>query len=106
MATRDELIAQYQADPRYAVLTRQNGDRVSTLGPSERDALFGQWADADLARVDREGAAAQRRELRRQVRLALTLLERPDNPATLAQVRQILAGLIRVLIGLNLIEDE
>lgn len=75
MSTRDELIAQYHADPQYATLTRKVGKETIPLTKQERSALFGEWADNTLATQEREAKRAAEQETREEARDALPALQ-------------------------------
>lgn len=115
METREEIDARLRLEHPEIAVVENKVRRV--LDPAAYEVRLAQWVDAELARQGREDEDEARRQLRRQVRLALTTLN--DNIAllsgtpTAAQVRgcvldnaRVLRGLISVLIDLALIERE
>jgi hypothetical protein len=119
MTTKAEFIAQYQADPQYASLTKNVDGLTVPLTSEERLSLFDQWADAAVIEENRQLAIEFEKELRRQVRIAKTALTADiarlnDGQAmSTAQLRPIVyrmarieEGIIDTLISLKLLENE
>jgi hypothetical protein len=114
--TRQDILDAYLADPQYATLTSVVNGVTVPLSNADRLTRLGEWADATLLREQEADAETARKDLRRQVRLALAALDADittlqTTSPTLAQLRpmvlradRVLVGVIRALIDLDLIE--
>lgn len=101
----------------YPTLSANVNGADVPLGQSAYDARIAEMADAELARQVAADDAATKKDLRGQVRLALTTLTNDiatlNGTPTAAQVRDcvkrtdiILKNLIQVLIDLRLVESS
>lgn len=97
--TIQEFATQFRID--YPTLTENTNGQDVVLGPEAYESRIQEMAVAAYNQQQEELAVVAQQQLARDVQTALTLL---DGTATLAQVRVILARLIRYLLQQGVID--